>query len=68
MAYLKTNMTLTKFAEYLNANMVKKSGKLFTTGDIQGYVNRNKLPEYLGGGEISMSTAIEGVKLYNLKK
>lgn len=66
--YLKTNMTLTTFMRFMNARMVKKSRTPFTTGDIQGYIRRGKLPLYLGGNEIECNSEVEGVNLYNLKQ
>ena len=67
MGFLKKDLTLTRFRDYLNKNKVKKSGSVFTTGDIQGYITRGKLPKYLGGNIIETNSKIEGIKLYNLK-
>lgn len=68
MKYVQENLTLTRFTEFLNDSYNKKNGKSFTTGDVQGYIKRGKLPIYLGGNDIVESNIIKGVKLYNIKK
>lgn len=65
--------TLTSLRNYLNSNFKKKTGKDFTTSDVQSYIKRGKLPEYLliDGKEVNVEPAnlngVEGSKLYELK-
>ncbi len=59
-------MTLTSFTKHLNLVSQKQTGKPFTTSDVQSYIRRGHLPEYLGGFGIVLNQEIEGVKLYNL--
>lgn len=66
--HIKTKVTLTVLTKHLNTTKAKKSGEPFTTSDVQGYIRRGRLPNYLGGQTITLSTEIEGVKLYNIGK
>ena len=51
----RTHFTLTGLKDYLNEKFTdKKSGKGFTAADVQGYIQRGKLPDYLGGTEIKL--------------
>ena len=64
-----TNINLTGLVKFLNDKFGKKeSGKLFTKSDCQQYVNRKKLPEYMGNYSIERIENIESVKLYNVIK
>lgn len=60
------NMTQTAIVKWLNDKFKKKTGRAFTTGDVQGYIRRKQLPKYLGGSRISSSNVANGVKLYNI--
>lgn len=60
------NLTLTALTDYLRKHFSKKTGSDFTISDVQGYVNRGKLPDYLGGYNIKMNEEIKSVKLYKL--
>lgn len=64
----KTNFTLTRLTRFLNKVAIKKTGNEFNTSDVQGYIRRGKLPNYLGGDLITISEEIEGIKLYNISK
>lgn len=37
---------------WMNDNFRKQNGKRFTRNDVQAYIMRGHLPEYLGGNEI----------------
>ena len=67
MNYLIKTLTLTTMVEYLNTNMAKKNKTIFTISDVQGYIGRGKLPDYLGGYHIELENKIKGVKLYSIK-
>jgi hypothetical protein len=58
---------LTTLTEFLNINYKsKKTGKPFTTTDVQFYIKRGYLPDYLGGDIIKLVS--EKLKLYKLIK
>ena len=53
MKYLLKNANLTGITKFLNDNFSKKdSNERFNPRDVLGYINRGKLPEYLGGNKI----------------
>jgi len=62
-----SDLTMTMLAKYLNENFVKKNHKNFNTSDVQGYIRRGKLPDYLGSNDIEINLKIQGVKLYKIK-
>lgn len=62
----KRLMTMTTLKEWLNKNYNKKNGKQFTIGDVQGYVRRNRLPNYLGSWQIISKEIVKGVKTYKV--
>lgn len=67
MKYLIKNANLTGLCKYLNQNYKKQGNNLFSPRDVLGYVQRKRLPNYLGGHQI-IEIAQENcsVKLYNL--
>ena len=66
MEYIEENLTLTQLRNFLNRKYKKKSGQLFSIGDVQGYIKRECLPNYLGHYKIEENDKIKGVKLYNV--
>jgi len=63
---VKDHLTMTGILRWLEDNCtVKKTGEAFTLQDVQGYVRRRKLPEYLGGYKIVMKKN-EYSKFYKL--
>lgn len=52
----------------MNENYTKQTNKPFTVGDVQHYITRGFIPEYLGGNKIERSEKIENVKLYSVVK
>lgn len=60
-------LTLTALTNWLNNNRSKKNNKPFTISDVQGYIQRGRLPKYLGGERIELVKEISCVKLYNVK-
>lgn len=59
--------TLTTLTEYLNETFKeKKTGFSFNTTDVEFYIKRGKLPQYLGGDKIEKIELTKGVKLYIL--
>lgn len=59
--------TLTTLTEYLNETFKeKKTGVSFNTTDVEFYIKRGKLPQYLGGDKIEKIELTKGVKLYIL--
>ena len=50
----KNLMTLTSLKEWLNEKKTKKTNNKFTVSDVQGYIKRGKLPDYLGGNLIEL--------------
>lgn len=62
-----SKLTLTGIRDLLEQKFVtKKSGKKFLLTDVQHYVRRGNIPNYLGGYRIVLDNSIKGVKLYNL--
>jgi hypothetical protein len=68
--YLVKQKSLTGLMKWMNeeSNLVKQTGTMFTIGDIQSYVKRGYLPEYLGNNLIERDMSITEVKLYNIAK
>jgi len=60
------NLTMTMLVKYLNETLVKKNNKVFNTSDVQGYIRRGKLPDYLGANKIEINLNIPGIKLYKI--
>lgn len=46
------NANLTGLTKFLNDNFKKKSGGKFRRRDVLGYIERGRLPSYLGGNKI----------------
>ena len=69
MKYLLKNANLTGITKFLNDNFSKKdSNERFNPRDVLGYINRGKLPEYLGGNKIiKVEQQNCSVKLYNIQ-
>ena len=63
----KNLMTLTSLKEWLNEKKTKKTNNKFTVSDVQGYIKRGKLPDYLGGNLIELYYLVKGVKTYIIK-
>jgi hypothetical protein len=66
--YLVKDKTLSSLVKWMNENYIKQTGKPFTVGDIQQYIFRGRIPEYLGGNSIDKNDKIENVKLYSIVK
>lgn len=67
MEYLCEKKTLSQLVVELNDRFgKKKTGKKFKVEDVQQYVKRGKIPEYLGGNEIVKDKDFPGLKVYNL--
>ncbi len=50
---VQDNLTMTGILQWLTEkHKVKKSGEPFYLSDIQGYIGREQIPEYLGGYKI----------------
>lgn len=59
---------LTTLTDYLNKKYLrKKSGKAFNRTDVQGYIKRGHLPEYIGNINIVLVDNLPG-KMYKLVK
>jgi len=67
--FIVKNLTLTAMTNWLNEVFKEKSsGQKFQHYDVQGYIRRGKLPDYLGGNEIERNEGITHAKLYNIKE
>ena len=68
--YIVKQKTLTSLVAWLNESedFNKLPGTKFTTGDLQNYIKRGYLPEYMGTYEIERDEKIEDAKLYNIVK
>ena len=64
--FLVEKKTLTSLTYWMNEQYKKQTNKPFTTGDVQKYIGRGAIPEYLGGNTIVADSSISGVKLYNV--
>jgi hypothetical protein len=66
---IKENLNLTGMVKFLNEKFGnKKTGKKFTTQDVQQYIELGSLPKYLGLYDIERVKGIHSVKLYNIIK
>lgn len=63
----QNKLTLTAITSWLNENFEKKNNTKFSISDVQGYIRRGKLPNYLGGNKIELVKEITCTKLYNVK-
>ena len=68
MSYLVKNLNLTQLTKYLADNFKKESTLNISISDVQGYVRRGHLPEYMGLNTIEKVEDFPGIMLYNLKK
>lgn len=50
--YLLSEVNAQGILIWLNENFRKEDGKGFNRNDVQAYITRGHLPEYLGGNEI----------------
>lgn len=66
--FLTKQKSLTGLVKWMNDNFKKQTGKSFNVSDVQQYVRRGFIPEYLGGNTIELDTEIQDVKLYNIVK
>ena len=66
--YLIEDINLVSLQKWLNDYYkIKKTGEPFSISDVQGYVVRGKLPSYLGGHVIQISTnRVKGTKSYSI--
>jgi len=64
---VKERYNLTGLLLHMNQNYKKAGQKDFTMGDIQGYVRRGWIPNYLGG-DLIRCELISNVKFYSLYK
>lgn len=65
---LYENVNLSDMRIYLNKNFSKRNGAEITISDVQGYIERRRLPGYMGNYSIERNKEIKSVKLYNLIK
>lgn len=67
--FLTKKRTLTGLVKWMNGQGFKKqNGKEFTVNDVQKYVSRGYIPEYLGKNRIEKDTSSIDSKLYNVLK
>lgn len=66
--YLVRNENLTGLVKFMNANFNKQTEKPFTSGDVQQYISRGHIPEYLGANRIEREDGYVNVKLYKIVK
>lgn len=68
MNFLVKNANLTGLTEFLNKNYKKKSGGRFSRRDTLGYIERGKLPSYMGGNLIIKEMNPNcSIRLYSIK-
>lgn len=65
--FLTAKRNLTGITKFMNETFKKQNGNPFTTGDVQKYIQRRRIPGYLGGNIIEICDS-EDVKLYNIVK
>jgi hypothetical protein len=66
--YLTKHETLTSLTKWLNENFKnKKTGVDFTIADVQQYIKRGSLPQYLGGHKIVREN-FTNINLYKIEK
>jgi hypothetical protein len=66
--YLIKRKTLTGLVSWMNSQFKKQTNTKFTTSDVQNYIKRGYIPEYLGKHLIERDSAIDDLKLYNIVK
>lgn len=66
--FLTEKQSMKSLVTWMNENYVKQTGKQFTVGDIQFYIKRGYIPEYLGKNTIERDSSIKEAKLYNVIK
>ena len=66
--YLARKLNLTGMVGWMNDNYKKQTGRKFTSGDIQQYIVRGHIPEYLGNNQIELEDGYKNVKLYKIVK
>ena len=68
--FLVKSKSLTGLVKWMNENedFNKSSNTPFTVSDIQSYVKRGYLPEYLGKNTIERNEKIQDTRLYNIVK
>jgi hypothetical protein len=60
-------LTASGLRDYLNKNQkCKKTLKAFTSSDVQNYVRRGHLPNYLGGKKIKEMKNIIGIRTFKI--
>lgn len=65
--YLLKEVNAQGLMHWMNENFRKESGQKFTRNDIQAYITRGHLPEYLGGNEIVLiPKKYCTIKMYNV--
>ncbi len=66
--YVLEKVTMVGILTWLNENRSKKSGIDFSYSDVQGYIRRGCLPEYLGGHiiEREKDENLKHLKIYNI--
>ena len=68
MKYLVKQANLTGIVNFLNERYEKKGGGTFSPRDVLGYIDRGKLPDYLGGNKIiEVEQGNCSVRLYNIE-
>ena len=65
--FLTVKRNLTGITKFMNETFKKQNGNSFTIGDVQKYIERGRIPGYLGGNIIEICDN-EDVKLYNIVK
>lgn len=65
---LAKRKSLTGLTAWINDNYKKQNGNPFTTNDVQKYIIRGHLPDYMGNVSIARDEEITDAKLYNVIK
>ena len=64
--------TASGIKDFLNSEggCFKRGGLPFTAQDVQGYIRRGKLPNYIMGGILikEVKSRVKGVRVYSLEK
>jgi hypothetical protein len=69
MEFLIENANLTGLTKFLNENYKKKSGGKFSRRDVLGYIERGKLPSYMGDNSIIRDYKPNcSIRLYSIVK
>lgn len=70
--FIVKEKTLTGLVKWLNSeenvDFKKQNNSGFTTSDVQNYIKRGYLPEYMGGNIIEKANLSIDVKVYNIVK